>query len=291
MKVTSLDAVDEPREHLHKGNVVVHINGSIDRLSASRLGNSFKLTTASYATDAFMGSPWAFHFRSDIRSAKAIIFVGYSMYDLDIRRILFEEDVSDRCLFVTAPITPDNELEAEDLADLGLLAPIGLGAFAAQVRAEAASYKPLEEDLLLEAWAEIEGPTPTSSRPTDKDVQNLLIYGIDSPSMLFEACGPDAAKYCVPRLQAERVCAELKAKAGVVALHGGLGTGKTFIAEIAAALLARAGARVFWLSAASKVATAEAESILALPGEKVLVVDGYYRQLDMLRRLAELGKR
>lgn len=290
LKATSLDAVDDPREHLHKGNVIVHINGSIDRLSVSRLGNSFKLTTASYATDAFMDSPWAFHFRSDIRAAKAIIFVGYSMYDIDIRRILFEEDVSDRCLFITAPITADNELEAEDLSDLGLLAPIGLGAFATQVRGELARYQPLEEDLLLDAWNEVIGPSPAASRPSDNDVQNFLIYGIEAPSLLFEAGGPDAAKYCVPRLQAERICAELKSKASVVALHGGLGTGKTFIAKIVAGLLARSGVRVFWLDVASTLATSEAEKIVALPGEKVLIVDGYYRQLNMLRRLAELDR-
>lgn len=290
LKVTSLDAVDEPREHLHKGNVIVHINGSIDRLSVERLGRSFKLTAASYAADAFMDSPWAFHFRADIRAAKAIIFIGYSMYDLDVRRILYEEDVSDRCLFITAPITEDNELEAEDLADLGLLAPIGLSDFATQVKDELASYKPVEEDLLLSAWSEVLGPKPAAIRPSDSDVQNFLIYGIESPSLLFEAGGSDAAKYSIPRLQVERICAELQAKSCVVALHGGLGTGKTFIAKIAAARLARSGVRVFWLDAASHSATSEAEAILALPGDKVFIVDGYYRQLNMLRRLSELDR-
>lgn len=289
-KVTSVDAVDEPREHLHKGSVIVHVNGSIERLSADRLGNSFKLTAVSYATDAFMNSPWAFHFRSDLRSAKAIVFVGYSMYDLDIRRILFEEDVSDRCMFVTAPLNADNELDAEDLSDLGLLVPIGLTAFAKLVEAELATYKAHDEELLLSAWSEVAGVSPVADKPSDREVQDFLVYGREAQTLLHEASGPNAGDYCVPRLQAERICSELKQGPGVVALYGGLGTGKTFISEIAGGLLARAGIRVFRLDRASSEAIPEAEAILDLPGEKMFILDGYFRHLDLLRRLADLAR-
>ncbi|MEB6663511.1 SIR2 family protein [Achromobacter ruhlandii] len=287
-KVMSLDAVDEPNEHLHKGNVIVHINGSVDRVSTNRLNNSFKLTTASYATDAFMTSPWAFHFRADLRTAKAVIFIGYSMYDLDIRRMIYEEDMSERCIFVTGPITPDNELEAEDLSDLGLLAPIGVDAFAQQIRNTLAVHVYREEELLLNAWTELDRPRNVHTAPADQDVHDFLVYGRDSDALIAEACAATAGKYSIPRIQAQKIFQILRNGTGAVVLHGGLGTGKSFIASVAGNLLARAGLPVFRLDGPSDDAMLEAEKILTLPDPKVMIIDGYKRHLDMLRRIVEL---
>jgi hypothetical protein len=94
------------REASGKANVVVHINGCIDLLTQASLRNEFKLTNQSYLTTTFLQSPWCFQFRSDLRLAQAIFFLGYSLYDLDIQKVLFEEEVKDKCFFIVRTICP-----------------------------------------------------------------------------------------------------------------------------------------------------------------------------------------
>ena len=67
----------------------VHINGYIGNLTESTLNTSFKLSESSYMRpEGFLNSPWYTIFKRDLERASAIIFAGYSLYDIDIKRIL-----------------------------------------------------------------------------------------------------------------------------------------------------------------------------------------------------------
>ena len=74
-----------------RGNrlLVLHINGALRSLRQS-ITPDFVLTSESYATNVFSDSVWSTVFRNDLQTARAIFFVGYSLYDLDVARILFQ---------------------------------------------------------------------------------------------------------------------------------------------------------------------------------------------------------
>jgi SIR2-like domain len=70
-------------DYKNSPNLVVHINGYIrDQQSP------FVLSNTDYATQAFVNSPWWHVFRQDIAEAEAVVFIGYSLYDLDIARAM-----------------------------------------------------------------------------------------------------------------------------------------------------------------------------------------------------------
>ncbi len=284
---SSVDGIDTPRDHLAKPNLVVHLNGAISRLTPDRLHSSFKLVSESYATDSFENSGWAFHFRNDIRTSAAVIFIGYSMYDLDIRRILFNEDISDKTIFISGPITDENRLDAEDLADLGHLAPIGIDGFAKEVEAVKSTYLPREPGLLLEAWKRSEVVQSSSSLPRDADVIDFLILGKVQPSLLLEACTRDAERYVIPSEIVLDIEQALLKSGKDVLLVGTLGTGKSFICQCVAQRLASRGWSVFEISMPSDDEITEMEQICKVPGEKLLIVENYQRHLDLLRWIAE----
>ncbi len=72
-----------------KQNLCVHLNGRIENLTLDSLNKEFKLTNVSYLTENITNSPWITLFRTDLKTAKAIFFIGYSMqYDLDLQRIV-----------------------------------------------------------------------------------------------------------------------------------------------------------------------------------------------------------
>ena len=79
----------------------VHLNGYIDRLTRDTIGSEIKLTEPSYITSSVAESDWATLFRQDIRAARSVFFLGYSLHDLDIKRILFESaDLREKCFFI-----------------------------------------------------------------------------------------------------------------------------------------------------------------------------------------------
>ena len=88
--IYSLSIDDNPNEFFRKRNCCVHINGSISSVSEDDLNTRFKLTRTSYVSpDSFVDSPWYYYFKKDLEQSSAIIFIGYSLYDIDIEKILF----------------------------------------------------------------------------------------------------------------------------------------------------------------------------------------------------------
>ena len=73
-----------------KRNCCIHINGSISSVSEEDLDSKFKLTRTSYVSpDSFVNSPWYYYFKKDLEQSSAVVFIGYSLYDIDIEKLLF----------------------------------------------------------------------------------------------------------------------------------------------------------------------------------------------------------
>lgn len=284
---TSIQGGDQPKDHLAKPNLLIHINGSIARLTEDALDSSFKLISQSYAADSFEHSGWAYHFRNDIRTAAAVIFIGYSMYDLDVRRVLFSEDISSKCIFIVAPLTPENELDAEDLADLGVVAPIGVDSFADEVEVVKHDYVPQVPELLLEVWEEKLPVKNIPALPSDTEVLDFLISGDLAPALLLEACGPSKNDYVVERTSLASLEADLSEDGVRAVVVGDLGSGKTFLCDTISQVFLSKGWNVFKLRDSSSLEIAELEAICTIPGNKLLIVENYPRHLEVLKWLSE----
>ena len=90
--ITPVTLGQEPRLALRDPfqTLCIHLNGYVESLTSQSIGSELKLTDTSYLTASVRDSPWASMFRQDLKLAEAVFYVGYSLYDLDIRRILFE---------------------------------------------------------------------------------------------------------------------------------------------------------------------------------------------------------
>lgn len=86
--VTPLTLEDVPNQYKSAEDICLHINGRIERSKESDLDSAIKLTTSSYLSpEQFLTSNWYRQFKADIDNASAIVFLGYSMYDIDIQKI------------------------------------------------------------------------------------------------------------------------------------------------------------------------------------------------------------
>lgn len=91
-KIVTTVELDDSVQSFYQANnnLCVHINGKLDSLSSHSLDNQFKMSSESYLVkDDFLESEWFKLFKLDLEQASAIIFVGYSLFDEFIKKILF----------------------------------------------------------------------------------------------------------------------------------------------------------------------------------------------------------
>lgn len=156
-KLVPVTPEKDGRDYVMKRNVCVHLNGYIDDLTPTTLNNSFKLTNASYLTESFLASNWAFMFRRAVETARAVFFVGYSMYDLDIRRIMYQNTISkEKTFFIEKPGLSEEECADLIQSELGTVISTGLDGFWSQHDKVKATYEPKQLSRILHAFDEIE---------------------------------------------------------------------------------------------------------------------------------------
>ncbi len=87
-------------------NFCLHINGCVEKLKPEHLDSSFKLSHSSYVNgDVFANSSeWENKFRKDLQYSALVVFMGYSLADMPIERILLMEmgNMRGEVIFVVA---------------------------------------------------------------------------------------------------------------------------------------------------------------------------------------------
>ena len=124
----------------------VHLNGYVPTISEQTVESVLRLTTESYLTYDLTDSEWLALFRDYLRTSRAVFFIGYSLYDLDIRRVLWEDPkLKLKTFFIN-----DEHLNADarmTMSKFGTLDLMGMDRFAGQITSIKSTYiqNPIEE--------------------------------------------------------------------------------------------------------------------------------------------------
>lgn len=114
VNIHSLLINDEPSLMIPGEVSCIHLNGFVEKMELSKFDSEFKLTETSYLTQMFTNSKWKTVFNADLRECDRVFFIGYSLYDLDIEKILVENpDIRRKCIFITEE-KPSPSLEKTD---------------------------------------------------------------------------------------------------------------------------------------------------------------------------------
>lgn len=221
---------DDPRQSLDS-KTIVHLNGFAERLSRSYWDPDAILTTTDYLTDKVRSSPWAEVFRSDISLADSIIFLGYSLYDLDIARILFENpDTISKTFFVLgdsadrATVLKASRLGRtleQNVSDVAALFPeVG--------SAEAPAAAPF-----VVALSKVDFD-PSPAAPKADQVIAFLTKGDLDDSLMARSVLNGTADYYISRTDIDEVMKAITGGARRVLIHSDLGNGKSLaLSELA----------------------------------------------------------
>ncbi len=285
-KLIPLTPDQDTRNHTNHKNSILHINGYIDKLTPSALGTSFKLTNTSYLTEAFANSNWSFVFRRNLETARAIIFLGYSMYDIDIQRIMFGGDaLKNKTIFIEKLDKSREEIESSLQFDFGEVFPIGLDGFWKEYDIISKSYIPEDLSSTYFAFEELH-PKANPEPLRDDDMFALLLTGNARTDLVWSTItGGLTAPYYIVREQISKSMTAINQGAHNVVVSSDLANGKTLFCLGLSCNLASQGYRVFWLNDDVDETAEEVERLCALPGKVALVIENYSRRLNEIRQV------
>lgn len=286
-KVLNGVVLDDPVDRHLGPRLCIHLNGSISRMTPTDLDSTFKLTQASYVTDTLRQSQWMSVFTQDLRLCRALIFVGYSMYDLDIQRLMYKEDVKDKAFFVTAPNLSPDHLDALMLPMFGQIVDIGVAELANRIKTVRSTHAPVKRPP---PYVELERVTASvvTERPSNSEFERLFLYGKLSPSLIAAAAISDTSGGPMGVVIREKVASIVNTiTAGQDAVVvSDLGNGKTIALEEVAQNLLMGGWTVYRFKRNNKELTRELSRLISETNKIALLVDGYVPFLEAIEYVA-----
>lgn len=268
--------------------VLLHINGSLAKIKQS-LTPDFILTSQSYATQSFIDSEWSVIFRNDLQRAKAVIFIGYSLADIDVARLIFNPMIFRSKIHFVDRAQIDPVLKAK-LSRFGTVHPIGLDALRSIVESECSSWtKPdLIEEYQCFSRLEIEDGNRT---PSDDDFYDLILRGVSLDGlMLAQAEKPGDPNYTVIRTCEDKCIKDLGQAATIVAMIGAFANGKSVAIRSVSLKLAAQARDVFLLEHPNDSAEVELQRMCRRNGDFVLVIENYSRNLPLVESFARYAR-
>ena len=230
--VSSFNLADDPSTAPQ--GAVVHLNGYIDSIKPDSFNKDAVLTDISYSVNEFQDSDWSHRFLVDIRTSRSIIFVGYSMADLDIvRLLLIDPEISRKTIIYVSPDTDDVELET--LSSYGEVRTGGFDDLYTRLTDVSSSYVPVENALFTEL-RRIQVKERLGSASSAELVYRQLVYGrVAEKEFLLSAEPLPNTSYIGPRAQLTQALSAIDGGKGRdIFIHGELASGKSCACLLAA---------------------------------------------------------
>lgn len=269
---------------------VVHINGYMSPVNFEDFRKEIKLTNSQYFSDDFSRSPWGERFRNDIITSPCIIFAGYSLFDLDVARVLNTfEGMRERIFFILGK-NPDRSLRKK-LDQFGTVIDFGVDGFADLIDEVIKDTSTPKVDY-LSAWEKISLPLPSSKSLRDIDVVNFMMSG----SVDYEIFSSDVInkfyKYAINRKYSDRIVGGIENNSlSNVLIYSNAGNGKTTFLESLGCKLAARNFSVYRAASNSSLLLKEIPIIKEIDGKIIFLIDDAFSNIDAIKAIIFLGRK
>ncbi|WP_022667457.1 SIR2 family protein [Desulfospira joergensenii] len=270
---------ESPTLYFGNRSICVHINGAIQTLDNETLENSFKLSESSYTkSDAFANSPWAYRFKKDLELCSQIIFVGYSLYDMEIKRLLVEnDDIIRKTFFITRE---DVSIKSHHrLSAFGEVFPIGVQSFGELLK----KTKPKQYPKSMRYLSALKKETLNLEEYyRDTEIRDFLLRGKCNINYVASSLTSKKSPYAIERVQVGEALNILKSQ-NIVIFHGAIANGKSVIVQQVMANLIIEGKQVYTVKDKEADFEKDIEKLAEMSETVYLVVDNFDDHLDIIR--------
>lgn len=283
--VECIDVSFPTNTYYKRDGLCIHLNGSIDSLNESNIETTFKLSTSSYISpESFTKTDWHYYFKKDLERCSAIVFVGYSMYDIEIQKILFENsDLKEKTYFITRK--DPNPKTKFTLSKFGKVVPIGVEGFAKLINENTDSISSYDSEYHLQSLSKYD-LSRDKIDVRDADVETMIMFGhINSASIDEAVLGEQIIPTLVIRDNLEQI-KEFVANDKNVVVYGDMGNGKSILASELHSYLTANSYECYYVNDVEGDYISDIDH-LAQSGKKVIVtLDGYERYLELLKHFS-----
>lgn len=285
-RIESVDLSYKPTNYLKKNNVCLHINGKIEGANPEDLASKIKLSDSSYLSpDSFVNSDWYYHFKKDLESSSAIVFMGYSMYDMDVKKFLFENpSLQEKTYFIVRDGA--NFKEIFTLRKYGHVLPIGIETFSDLVKDV---QKQTEEDGVIYTDSLVRYEVfETQPDFRDIDSERLFLYGDYEAEKLHDALRRiKSLPYFIKR-DIVPTCIENIRNKNNLLIIGDLGNGKSIFLEMLAYELTVNGHHTYKLCDNGGDYISDLNIISKNESSAVVIVDSFSNYPDLIEHIYEI---
>ena len=266
---------------VNKTKMVMHLNGYIQEVENGVLPETFKLSHMSYNNTKFFDTPWYSYLIDELYSAKVIFIIGLSFSsDIDIRRLVADEELKDKIFFVERSDLSDSNRKFLDKYGRVLLC--GVQAFLedlAKIEVDEKRKKEVYYKTFRKA-----NRYDNSIKPKDRDVYELLFNGIEKDG-IYKKDANRCYEALVNRDKVAEVIQEIEQGKSVI-IHSDLGNGKSvFVNQIVD--LCQDLEFYYLKQINNQRVLSEIKSFCEDGKEKVLICDPANVYLDILSKFAD----
>lgn len=275
----TIDISNDSLVELKRDNLCIHINGSLKNLSIDTLNTSFKLSESSYlSSDSIESSQWFYPMQRDFEEASAIIFIGYSLYDIEVKKILLDETtVKDKVYFITYDLPDERTLYTFE--KFGTVLPIKTSGFADLFK----GYIPDDVEFELRVLNQYDY-RPSKSNITDTDVDRFLLTGDIDNSIVdyFQSKSNErSAPILIFRKELNQAFELVKNNANIL-ITSELGNGKTIFLKILCSVLSQNSHDVYYINSLNNNTYHDIEFLSKSTRQSILIFDSYEQYIDLL---------
>lgn len=263
-------------------NSVIHLNGAVSISTASNLASKIRLTASTYWDDRIRDSGWLQRFHRDIAQAKCVVFVGYSLFDADVAKLLrANPELSHKTFFIDSP-SPDL-IKDTKLRPFGTVLHTGFERAAEAILEITPGLIPVD-DVYFTSFEEI--TPPSEIREFDVEgARKFLTIGAGLEDVAFLEENARRALAC-DRDPVDAILEQVKRGAGRHLIVGKIGNGKTVAAYLLAARLRGEGYRVFNFVRRTERMSTEIAAIAAM-GRACIIVENGFGHTEQLQMISE----
>lgn len=228
---TISDTVEPP---LRGVTQLIHIYGSIRSISPNNFKEKFLLTESQRDSSPFLKSLWYRRFNDDILSASSVFFLGFSLTDIDLRRLLgaLPAEALRKVHFITWHA--ERRPVVTRMKRFGSVHKIGTSGFADLLKKKRTGH-PVSVDLEPPAsMREIQYVPQATASISSNDIQSLLISGeLDLSKLSQMDIDQRDGSYTLPRSSRAIKRSLTSARHDKpILVHGDIGNGKSIFANI-----------------------------------------------------------